>query len=98
LSIQAALKFAQVTETEAELRAPFAGTVSALNILVSEYAASITPVVQLADLAAWQIETTGRTKRNIVRVRTGSWASVTFDAISGGFPLPIAPSRRAPVL
>jgi len=52
LSIQAALKFAQMTEAEAELRAPFAGTVSAIDVCVSEYAASIAPVVQLADLVA----------------------------------------------
>jgi HlyD family secretion protein len=37
--------------------------------------------VQLADLAAWQIETTDLTERNIVRVRVGSQATVMFDAI-----------------
>jgi HlyD family secretion protein len=38
-------------------------------------------VVQLADLAAWQIETTDLTEQNIVRVRSGSQASVSFDAL-----------------
>jgi HlyD family secretion protein len=78
---QAALKLAQVAEAEAELRAPFAGTVGALDVRVGEYVAPITPVVQLANVAAWQIETTDLTEQNIVRVRAGSPASVTFDAI-----------------
>jgi len=80
-SAQAALKLAQVAVAEAELRAPFAGTVGALDVRVGEYVAPITPVVQLADLTAWQIETTDLTEQNIVRVRAGSQASVTFDAI-----------------
>jgi HlyD family secretion protein len=78
---QAALKLAQVAVTEAELRAPFAGTVGALDVRVGEYVEPGTPVVQLADLAAWQLETTDLTELNIVRVRAGSQASVTFDAI-----------------
>jgi HlyD family secretion protein len=78
---QAALKLAQVAVTETELRAPFAGTVGALDVRVGEYAAPSTPVAQLAGLAAWQIETTDLTEQNIVRVRPGSPASVAFDAI-----------------
>jgi HlyD family secretion protein len=78
---QAALKLAQVAVAEAEVRAPFAGTIGALDVRVGEYVAPITPVVQLANLAAWQIETTDLTEQNIVRVRAGSQASVTFDAI-----------------
>src|SRR5262249_29917808 len=78
---QAALQLAQVAVAEAELRAPFAGTVGALNAQLGEYIAPDTTVVHLADLSVWQIETTDLTERNIVRVRTGSQASVTFDAI-----------------
>jgi len=78
---QAALKLAQVSEAEAELRAPFAGTVGAVDVRVGEYVAPTTPVVQLAGFGAWQIETTDLTEQNIVRVQTGSQASVTFDAI-----------------
>src|SRR4051794_14532451 len=51
------------------------------DVQVGEYVAPGTPVVQLADLATWQIETTDLTERNIVRVRKGSQANVTFDAI-----------------
>jgi HlyD family secretion protein len=40
-------------------------------------------MIQIADLSTWQIETTDLTERNIVRVREGSQATVTFDSISG---------------
>jgi HlyD family secretion protein len=78
---QAALKLAQVAVDEAELRAPFAGTIGALDARVGEYVAPATPVVQLADLATWEIETTDLTEQNIVRVHEGSQATVTFDAL-----------------
>ena len=68
---QAALKLAQVAVDETELRAPFAGTVGALDVRVGEYVAPGTPVVHLADMSAWQIETTDLTELNIVRVRDG---------------------------
>jgi HlyD family secretion protein len=80
---QAALKLAQVAVAEAELRAPFVGTIAALDVQIGEYVAPGAPVVHLADLAAWQIETIDLNERNIVRVREGSQASVTFDAIPG---------------
>jgi HlyD family secretion protein len=82
-SAQAALKLAQVAVAEAELRAPFAGTIAALDAQGGEYVAPGTPVVHLADLSAWQIETTDLTELNIVRVHEGSQATVTFDAIPG---------------
>jgi len=82
-SAQAALKLAQVAVAEAELRAPFAGTVAAIDSKVGEYVTSGTPVVYLADLSAWQVETTDLTELNVVSLRTGSQATVTFDAIPG---------------
>jgi len=80
-SAEAALQLAQVAVAEAELRAPFAGTVAALDAQVGEYLAPGTPVVHVADLSAWRIETTDLTELNIVRVHEGSQAAVTFDAI-----------------
>ena len=80
---KAALTLAQVALAESELRAPFAGTVAAIDAQVGEYATLGTPIVQLADLSAWQIETTDLTERSIVRVREGSPATISFDAIPG---------------
>jgi HlyD family secretion protein len=78
---QAALKAVQVAATETELRAPFAGTVGVLDLQVGEYVAPGTPVVQLADLSDWQIETTDLTETDIEGVHEGSQVTVTFDAI-----------------
>jgi HlyD family secretion protein len=80
-SAQAALKLAQVALSETELRAPFAGVVAALNLKAGEYVAPGAPVVQVADLETWQLETTDLTELNIARVREDSQAAVTFDAI-----------------
>jgi HlyD family secretion protein len=78
---QAALKLAQVGLSETELRAPFAGVVAALDLKEGEYVAPGAPVVQLADMTNWQIETTDLTELNIAQVREDSQAAVTFDAI-----------------
>jgi HlyD family secretion protein len=82
-SANAGLKLAEVALTEAELRAPFGGTIAALGLKVGEYIAAGTPVVHLADLSAWQIETTDLTELSVVSVHEGSPAAVTFDAIPG---------------
>jgi HlyD family secretion protein len=80
-SARAGLKLAEVALTEAELRAPFAGVIAALTPHAGEYVAAGTPVVHLADLSAWRIETTDLTELSIVSVEPGSPAVVTFDAI-----------------
>ena len=41
------------------------------------------PIIRLADLSAWQIETDDLTELNVVRVAEGAPASITFDAIPG---------------
>jgi multidrug resistance efflux pump len=76
---EAALAQAQVALAEAELRAPFAGTVVQLNIAVGEQAAG--PVLVLADLGNWRVETTDLTELHVVDVALGAAATVTFDAL-----------------
>jgi HlyD family secretion protein len=80
---QAALAQARVALAETELAAPFAGTVAALDARVGEHVGIGNPVVQLADLATLQIETDDLTELNVVRVRKGAPATVTFDALPG---------------
>ena len=82
-SAQAALTLAQAALDATELRAPFAGTVAAIMPKAGEYVASGAALVDLADMAAWQIETTDLTELNVVSVRAGSPAEMTFDAIPG---------------
>jgi HlyD family secretion protein len=80
---QATVEQAKVALAETELKAPFAGTVAALNARVGEQVGPGSPVVQLADLATLQIETDNLTELNVVRVREDAAATVTFDAIPG---------------
>jgi HlyD family secretion protein len=80
---QATVKLAQVARDETELRAPFSGIVATLDLKTGEYVAPGAPSVHLADLAAWQIETTDLTELDVVRVRAGSSVTMTFDAIPG---------------
>ena len=80
-SAQAALTLAKVTVDEAELHAPFAGSIAQLHAQPGEYVMPGTPVLQLADLTEWEIETTDLTENNIVHVREGNAVSVTFDAL-----------------
>lgn len=75
------LQQAEVALADTELRAPFAGTIAALNLKTGEYVMPGSPVMHLADLAKWQIETTDLTELDVVQVRQGNPVAVTFDAI-----------------
>ncbi len=78
---QATLQLAQVVFDDTELRAPFAGTVAAVDLKPGEFVAPGAPLVYLANQSAWQIETTDLTELNIVRVHPGSPVTMIFDAI-----------------
>jgi HlyD family secretion protein len=80
---EAALEAARVQLAQTELTAPFAGSVARLNLEVGELAAPGTPAVVLADLEAWQVETTDLAEADVVLVRAGQPATVTLDALPG---------------
>ena len=65
----------------AEVRAPFAGTITNLDLKVGEFASSATPVVTIADLSNWVVKTTDLTEIDVVRVKEGEPVSLTLDAI-----------------
>lgn len=77
----AALQQALVALGDMELRAPFTGTVAALNIDVGEQATSGTTLVQLADLSMWEVETEDLTELDVVGITPGNQVALTFDAI-----------------
>lgn len=81
MEAQANLMQSQAALAETELRAPFPGTVAALTLQVGEQVVAGTPVVQLADLSAWQIETDDLTEINVVHIQEGDRAILTFDAL-----------------
>jgi multidrug resistance efflux pump len=84
---EVALKQAELALEKATLVAPIAGTVAQLNLKVGEVPVAGSPVVVLADLSSWQIETEDLTELSVVRIREGDQVTVTFDALPG-FELP----------
>lgn len=80
---QAAVDQAKAALAETELRAPFAGVVAMLDARTGEQAAAGVPIVRLANLDAWQIETEDLTEFDAVAIDEGMPASITFDAIPG---------------
>ena len=80
---QAARDLAAEQIKNTKLVAPFAGTVTTLDIDPGEFAAPGIVVMRLADTATWQIETTDLTELNIVNVSEGTPVTMTFDAIPG---------------
>ncbi len=80
---KAAVEQAQSALNQSELRAPFAGTVAALEVKPGEYVNPGAPVLQLADLSQWQIKSADLTELNVVRIKRGSAVTITFDGIPG---------------
>lgn len=68
---------------QSELRAPFSGMIAAVDIRVGEAVPGCTPIIYLADCSAWQIKTEDLSELDIARVKKGSPASISFDALPG---------------
>jgi HlyD family secretion protein len=66
----------------AELRAPFAGTITSLNLKVGEYATAGQAVVTVADLNGWVVKTTDLTEIDVVKLSEGQPVTIILDALS----------------
>ena len=66
------------------LRAPFAGTVTALRLNTGEMALPGQVALTLADLSRLQVETTDLSRRNVDRVAVGQPVSVFVEALGAG--------------
>lgn len=92
---EAARGAAQAALKDLELRAPFDGTVSELNIRPGEWVNPGEPVLLLADLENLRIETTDLNEIDAARVNVTNPTIVTFDALPsvviGGVVKSIAP-------
>lgn len=75
------LSEAEVALRQTELRAPFNGTVAAINIERGEQALAGQPVMTIGDLSRWLIETTDLSELEVVRVAAGDDATLTFEAL-----------------
>ena len=72
---------AELQAAQEEVRAPFGGTVAALDARVGEQALPGVALVQLADMSVWEIETEDLTELAIADVAVGAPVTVTFDAL-----------------
>lgn len=78
---EAQLAAAQAALGTLEVRAPFTGTVVSLSMQEGQYVAPGVPVLLLVDFSEWKVETTNLTELNVVRIKEGEVARVTFDAL-----------------
>ncbi len=65
----------------AEVRAPFAGTVTNLDLKVGEYVTTGQTVATIADLSSWVVKTTDLTEIDVVHIKEGQPVQVTLDAV-----------------
>ena len=77
----ASLQNALVALSDTELRAPFGGIVATINTAIGEQVTPGAPVVVMADISAWEIETSDLTEFDVVGIRPGDPVLLTFDAI-----------------
>ncbi len=80
---QAARDLAAEQLKNAQILAPMAGVVTANDLRIGEYVQPGTPVLRVADVSAWEIETTDLAESGVAQIALGSPAKVTFDAIPG---------------
>ncbi len=65
----------------AEVRAPFPGVITDLNLKVGEFAASGQSVITVADHSQWLVKTTDLTEIDVVGVEEGQSVTVKLDAL-----------------
>jgi|JFJP01.1.fsa_nt_gi multidrug resistance efflux pump len=65
----------------AEVRAPFPGVITDLDLKVGEFAASGEPVITIADDSQWVVKTTDLTEIDVVNVEEGQPVTVKLDAL-----------------
>ena len=78
---KAALATAQANLGQAELVAPFAGTVVSVSTRVGELVPENLPVLVLADLDTFRVESIDLDELDVTRIEVGDRAEITFDAL-----------------
>lgn len=67
----------------AELRAPYSGVVTNLDLKVGEFASTGEPVVTIADTSKWIVKTGDLTEIDVVNIEEGKPVTVKLDALPG---------------
>jgi multidrug resistance efflux pump len=83
VTAEAGIASAETELAKTELAAPFAGTVSSVNMEVGEMVSAGAPVVSMGDTSTWQIETDDLTEIDVVNVEEGATVSISVDALPG---------------
>ncbi|MCP4428705.1 MAG: HlyD family efflux transporter periplasmic adaptor subunit [Chloroflexi bacterium] len=81
IQTQAGLAAAQKALERMTLTAPFAGTIVSIMTNEGELASSGVPVVVLADMSEWLVETTDLTELDVAAIAVGDATEVRIDAI-----------------
>ena len=79
--VEAALDAARATLHQATLRAPFAGTIAALEVSTGETVLPGQVMLTLADLRRLRVETIDLSERDVDRVAVGQQASIYVEAL-----------------
>jgi HlyD family secretion protein len=80
---QAGLDRAKAARQQAEIVAPFDGTIGDVLIRSEQYVNAGQPIVLLGDLGRLHIETTDLNEKDIAGLSAGDRAVITFDALPG---------------
>jgi multidrug resistance efflux pump len=78
---QIALEAAKMALTNSEILAPFSGKIADLSVTEGEWLEANQPVVVLADLSQWEIQTDDLTELDVPTVRLGQAVTVRPDAL-----------------
>jgi multidrug resistance efflux pump len=67
----------------AEVRAPFPGVITNLDLKTGEFEAAGQPVVTIADTSSWVVKTKDLTEIDVVNIKEGQSTTITLDALPG---------------
>jgi HlyD family secretion protein len=80
---EAGMQAAQAALNEATLIAPFDGTIAEINTETGQVVGPGSPIVSMADLNAWEIETDDLSEVDVINVQPDQAVTITFDALPG---------------
>ncbi len=78
---QAGVEAAQAALNETTLIAPFDGAIAQLNVETGQVVGPGMPIVSLADLNAWEVDTDDLSEVDVVQVKIDQAATITLDAL-----------------
>ena len=84
--MRSALEAAQASLAQGTLVAPFAATVTSVEVQAGEYVNPGQVIITLAKLDELQIETTDLSELNVATVKVGQLATVFVEALNDNFP------------